>query len=132
MSREQGASTLELALITPFLFLLALGVVDFGQVLAVNIAITEAAQEGVAFGIHEPADPVPISQRVLFAVDEPNLVAEEVAITCPSNPSDHIAVTVTHDIDLMTPLIANLFGGTVTVSTTAVGEIISEDSCVAS
>lgn len=132
MRSEQGASALELALVTPLLFLLGLGIVDFGRVLATNIAVTEAAQEGVAFAVFQPADPVPIAQRVMFAVDEPDLVADEVAVTCLSDPTDHIAVTVTHDIDLLTPLISDMFGGTVTVSTKAVGEIISEEPCVAS
>lgn len=131
MNRQQGASTLELALVAPLLLLLALGIVDIGQLLATNIAIKEATQEGLAHAIHEPGDASGITNRVVFAVDEPALEASHVTISCPSSPADHIAVTVTRDLDLITPFISELFGGTVTVSTTSVGEIIAEQPCVA-
>jgi len=132
MRDDYGASTLELAIIAPLLFILALGIVDMGRALALGVTVSEAAQEGLTYAAYEPSETDSIVSRVVFSTTDPNLAAENVTITCPVAPSDHIAVTVDYDLELMTPLISDLLGGTVTLSKTVIGEIFSEDPCAAS
>jgi Flp pilus assembly protein TadG len=132
MRDERGASTLELAFIAPVLFIIALGVVDMGRALAMGVTVSEAAQEGLVYATYEPGETDEIVTRTIFSTPDADLEAANVTITCPTAPGDHIAVTVDYDLELMTPLIADLFGGRVTMSKTVIGEILSEDPCAAS
>lgn len=132
MRDDRGASTLELAFIAPVLFILALGIVDMGRALALGVTVSEAAQEGLTYAAYEPSETDAIVSRVIFSTTDPDLQSENVTITCPVAPNDHIAVTVDYDLELMTPLIGEMFGGTVTLSKTVIGEIFSEDPCAES
>ena len=132
MRDDRGASTLELAFVLPVLFILAVGIVDMGRALAVGVTVSEAAQEGLTYATFEPDETDAIIARIVFSSPDADLGAENVTITCPTAPSDHIAVTVDYDIDLMTPFIADMLGGTITMSKTVIGEIFSEDPCAAS
>ena len=132
MRNDRGASTLELAFVAPLLFILALGIVDMGRALAMSVTVSEAAQEGVIFAGHEPSDTDAIVSRVIFSATDPDLEADQVTVTCLTAPSDHVSVTVDYQLELMTPFIADLVGGTVDLSKTVTGEIFSEDPCVGS
>ena len=46
MSRRRGASTVELAVVAPVLFLLVFGVIELGRMVMVQQALTNAAREG--------------------------------------------------------------------------------------
>jgi Flp pilus assembly protein TadG len=132
MRDDRGASTLELAFIAPVLFILALGIVDMGRALAMGVTVSEAAQEGLIYATYEPSETDQIVARAIFSTPDADLETTDVTVTCPKAPTDHIAVTVDYDLDLMTPFISDLLGGTVTMSKTAIGEIVSEDPCAAS
>ncbi len=132
MSNDRGASTLELAFIAPLLFILALGIVDMGRALAMGVTVSEAAQEGVVYAGQQPSDPDAVVSRVMFSATDPRLESDQVTITCTVAPTDHVSVTVDYELDLMTPLIADLLGGSVNLSKTVTGEIFSEDPCVGS
>jgi Flp pilus assembly protein TadG len=132
MNSDRGTSTLELAFIAPLLFILALGIVDMGRALALSVTVSEAAQEGVVYAAYEPSDTAAIVSRVQFSATDPKLDAEQITVTCLSAPADHISVTVEYQLELMTPLIADMLGGTVNLSKTVTGEIFSEDPCIGS
>ncbi len=130
MRGDRGASTVELAFVAPLLFVLALGIVDFGRALSYKIAISDAAQEGLSYASYEPDDPTGTVQRVLFSTTDPKLDAGNVSVTCLTEPGDHVAVKVDYEIELLTPFIGEMFGGTVPISSTAVGETFTEAPCV--
>ena len=132
MRSDRGASTLELAFIAPLLFILALGIVDMGRALAVGVSVSEAAQEGLIYASYQPSETDAIVDRVIFSTNEPRLEADQVTVTCPSAPADHIAVTVDYELELMTPFVADLLGGNVHLSKTVIGEVFSEDPCIGS
>lgn len=132
MTTDRGASTLELAILAPLLFTLALGIVDMGRALAMGVAVSEAAQEGVMYASHDPSSTDEIVNRVRFNSTDPDMDAMGVTIECPGAPDDHISVTVDYELELMTPIIGDMFGGTIVLSKTAIGEIFSEDPCVGS
>ena len=123
---------MEIAFIAPLLFILALGIVDMGRALAMGVTVSEAAQEGLVYATYEPGETDQIVSRVVFSTTDAELEAANVTITCPVAPNDHVAVTVDYDLDLMTPFLGDLLGGTVTMSKTVIGEILSEDPCAAS
>jgi Flp pilus assembly protein TadG len=132
MRNDRGASTLELAFIAPLLFILALGIVDMGRALAVGVSVSEAAQEGLIYASYQPSETDAIVDRVVFSTLDPKLAVDQVTVTCPSAPADHIAVTVDYELELMTPFVADLLGGNVHLSKTVIGEVFSEDPCIGS
>lgn len=132
MRSDRGAATVELAFVAPLLFILALGIVDLGRALSLKIAVSDAAQEGLNYASYEPDDPIGTVQRVTFSTSDANLQEAGVAVTCLTVPAEHVSVTVDHELDLMTPFVAEMLGGTVDISATAIGEVFSEASCVES
>lgn len=126
---DRGVALVEMALIAPLLFFLAMGVLDFGRVLASGVAVKEAAQEGVGNAIWLPDDPGEVVARTVTAIDDVPLEVEDVEITCLADPPGFVAVRVTHNVELMTPF-ANAIFGDVALTAQASGEIITEDPCV--
>lgn len=124
---QAGAAAVEMAIIFPLLALLAFGVIDLGRVLFTNIAIQGAAQEGAMFGSFVPDDPGAVRQRVMESLDSPTLGPGAVAVSCPT--PQKIKVTVTHDVELFTPLVSGWFGGAVTLTRTVSGNVFSEAAC---
>jgi Flp pilus assembly protein TadG len=116
-----------MALVLPLLILLTFGVIDLGRVLFTHIAVHEAAQEGAMYGSFVPHDHAAVRQRVIESVDSPVFGAGDVAVTCPG--SDRIQVEVTHDLELLTPMVGEWFGGNVTIARTVTGTIFSETLC---
>lgn len=54
---DSGQSLVELALLTPLLLLLALGVIEVGRYTYIGIVVGNAARAGASFGVTRPGDP---------------------------------------------------------------------------
>ena len=100
---RRGQSVAEMALITPLLLLLAVGVADLGRAFFSYIVITNASREGARYASRLPADQIGTKQS---AVDEaanaglsPPLAVADVTIIC-ANPDRGlpIAVHVTYNV----------------------------------
>ncbi|HEV3482794.1 MAG TPA: TadE/TadG family type IV pilus assembly protein [Candidatus Acidoferrales bacterium] len=53
---DSGQSLVELALLTPLLLLLALGVIEMGRYMYIGIVVGNAARAGASFGVVRPGD----------------------------------------------------------------------------
>lgn len=82
-TREEGQSLLELAILVPLLLILALGVIEVGQLAYFSIAISNAARAGVAYG----------AQSHITAADNAGMV--QAAENDASGISD-LSVTASH------------------------------------
>ena len=120
-SKERGAATVEMAMVTIFLFMLTAGIVDMGRALYAYIGVQDAAQEGAVAGSFDPNGD--IRGRAIDAVEFPDLSApgSSVVVTCPA--PDVVAVTVSHDVALITPIIGQWFGPTITLERTVTGQV---------
>lgn len=115
----------------PFLLLVTMGIVDLGRIMYFQVGVQEAAQEGVVYASIEPDDPIGIIARSREAMSVPALPVGSVVVTCPDPNS--VVVTVTHQIDLITPLISQMIGGTFSTSSEATTLVFSTDEvCVPS
>lgn len=124
---DRGAAAVEFAIVLPLLLLLTFGVIDLGRVLFTFIAVQEAAQEGAMFGSFMPDDHSAVRQRVIESIESPVLDAGDVSVACPA--SDRIEVAVTHDLELLTPIVGEWFGGSVTLTRAVRGRVFSEAPC---
>ena len=140
--RPFGQSLVELALVLPVLMLLFAGALDLGRVFYSEITIENAAKEGAleasrnptSFDNTKPCDPK--TNRVLCLVlNEAKGSLYEIAPSdvtlsctpgpCPTSPTlgDTVTVRVAGHFTLLTPLLAQILGPTVTLSASSVAQL---------
>ncbi|MGE5619367.1 MAG: TadE/TadG family type IV pilus assembly protein [Sphingomonadaceae bacterium] len=121
---SRGQSTVELALLLPFLLWISVGVVDFGRVYYYDVVAINAARTGarVAADLRKSDDAV----RQAVKQDAPSLalsdadIAIEVSPPGPRSSGDTVTVRVAYSFEPLTPLVAALFpGGRVPISRSA-------------
>ena len=124
---QRAQALVEFALLLPLLLLLVLVAVDAGRLFFTDIALTDAAREGAAYGAGNPADTSGITAH---AQEEANVQAQTgehpiaVTVACadPSGaplpcadtpggngPGNTITVAVSEPFSFLTPLINGLF-----------------------
>lgn len=120
-------------MVTMFLLVLLLGIVDVGRAISTNISIRDAVQEGVFYGAYtEGATAADIDARVKASVSEPDLSTATIIVYCEADPRDlldasRIRVDLTYDVDLITPIMGPALGGTITLHPTAEADRYFED-----
>lgn len=108
---DRGAAAVEFALVLPLLLLVLFGLIDFGRALNAQIALTQAAREGVRLAaLQQPG----VVDRTRAAAAP--LTGVTVTVTaCPANPgpADDAVVLARQDFAFVTPIdsIADMFGG---------------------
>lgn len=120
-----GVATVEMAIVTVLLFFLVAGIADLGRALFTNIGVQDAAQEGTLYGSFRPGSTEDIIERAADATDFPVLDASDIQVNCDSS-DDTISVTVSHDMEMFTPIIGHVLGGSITLQHTFTGQVFSE------
>ncbi len=139
--RRRGQSVVEFALVLPIFLALLLMAVDFGRLFFTYIQVSNAAREAAAYGATQPTDTVGMQAR---AVQEKNAQSQGegpldpiitscanqagTTIACAAAPGgagagNTLTVTVRQPFTFLTPLINDMFGGSLRMSanvTTAV------------
>ena len=103
-TRDDGAAAVELALVLPVLLLLLLGIIDFGRAWSWQIALTQAAREGVRVAALRLDSTTPAARvREVARPDVPasQPIAVTVSTTCPAvttatTPSVRVTATTTY------------------------------------
>lgn len=116
----------EMAAVTFFLVLLVLGIVDMGRVIFTNISIRDAVQEGASYSAYtEDATGSEIEARIRGAVSSPDLTPATITLYCSEDPKDgprdgsRVRIEMTYDVDLVTPIVGSMLGGTITLGPNA-------------
>lgn len=125
---ENGAAAVEMAFVAMLLVLLVMGVADLGRVIFTYIGIQDAAQEGAIYGSFEPSNEDAIKSRAADSIDYPSLTPADVIVTCPDGDPNapggsRVSVTVSHSVSLITPIVGQMFGGSIDLSRTFTGEV---------
>jgi TadE-like protein len=134
--RDRGVALVEFALVLPLLLCLALGSVDLGRGLISYVELEQAAQEGAMYGSFAPNDPVAIEDRVRTSADGLVPLGDDlqvdVQVTCP--PGDKVMVELQYELDLYTPMVGELLGGTLALSADAIGQNFTDppEACMPS
>lgn len=128
---------MELALIAPVMVLLVMGVLDLGRAYRMNIRLENAAREGAAFAQIFPNDVscgAGGSIRDRVEIEEPALsstpgwtirvlgqdatdtfVPMDGCTGTTASPGERVRVEVEARFDIMTPLVANVVGNSITL-----------------
>ena len=121
-----GQSLVETALILPVFLLLVLGLLDVGLVVYIQHTVAEAAREAARFAVARPEDDLPtideIRQKAIAAAPGVPITASDITATYPAPDDDgqRVEITISVNVDLLTPLIGNLLGGSHVVTVRAV------------
>ncbi len=130
MKNERGASLVEVAFTLPLLLMLAMGIADFGRAFAVRIAVQDASQEGALVASFTPAESTRIVNQTIDAGASLPVNATDITITCEFSP-DRITVQVVHDLNLVTPFVQGLVGGSIQLVGTETATVFSSDQTCA-
>lgn len=116
-NKEKGQSIVEIALLLPVLLLMLMGLLDFGRVYYVMVALNDAAQEGAAYAASRPNDTTGIAERAAAAsTGLITLSTDDVSVTIAGGtPTAGAAVTVAvaYDFTFYTPIAQTFFGSNV-------------------
>ncbi len=138
-ARTRGQSLVELALILPIFMLFFAAILDLGRIAAAQIAVTNAAREGVFQAAQTPTDhdstkscPADGASNVIYcrikleSSGGVSIAPTDVAVTCSpvdcaTGIGNTVSVRVNGHFRLLTPLMAVFFGGdqNVTFASTA-------------
>lgn len=134
-SSRRGLAEVEFATVLPLLLILTLGVFDLGRSLIAYSELEQAAQEGAIFGSFAPSDPALIETRIRTSsaglVDVADADAVTVAVECPAGDRK-VRVRLTYTLEILTPLVAEMFGGTFDLETRSVGTNFTDLPCTPS
>jgi len=89
---ESGAAAVEMALLLPLLLLILFGIIDFGRMYNMQIALTQASREGVrGLALGSSSNPTSVVQAAAYPVSGVSVAYT----TCPANPTATSVATVT-------------------------------------
>jgi Flp pilus assembly protein TadG len=114
-----------MAIVSMFLLVLVLGIVDVGRAITTNISVRDAVQEGAMYGAFtRDVTTAGIDARVKASVSEPDLTTASITVYCEADPRDlqdgtRVRVEMIYDVDLITPIVGPALGGTITLEPTA-------------
>lgn len=130
IERDTGASAVEFAIVAPLLFVLVLGIINFGvlfgQQLALNSAVREGARGAVVQSTGQNADgtATDVPTLVRNAVNGIAMDPTDVTVTNGACPGDggkqNLMVTATYPASLLAPMPVPGFPNTIDLSAEAV------------
>lgn len=118
---ERGQAMVETALVMPIVLLLLFGMLDAGRIFHAWIIVTNGAREGVRAASTQQ-DEATIEARIdasLGSIDGCNVGATTCTLTNVQGQSgEPVSVEVETTVTMVTPLISDIFGVVVPVSST--------------
>ena len=143
--RARGQALVELAIILPVLLVIVGAAIDLGRLFSAYVSIENAAKEGAFYGAINPrcdvvktgcANPNTVDWHVRNEL--PGVTVTSLTVECLASGSgtskavtacvedDTYRVGVTHQFNLVTPLLSPIFGSTLTLSSTATSVVLNE------
>jgi Flp pilus assembly protein TadG len=117
--RSRGQALVEFALVLPLFLLLIFGLIDLGRAVYAQNAISEGAREAARWGSvqsRSASDTAGIEDHALAVIQGvPGVTATATCIrpgsvVLPCSQNDILNVQVETDLDMITPIIAQLMG----------------------
>jgi len=112
---KKGQSLVEFVLVLPLILLIIMGIFEFGLMFNSYLTINNASREGARLASVGGTD-IAIEGRVIAVAG--NLDPADLAVS--ANPGeglrdrgDSVTVTVVYNHDIITPIISNILGGSI-------------------
>ncbi len=122
---DSGQSVVELALVLPVLFLLLFGMAEFARMAGAYLTVQHAAREGLRLGITGGTDAEVVNrvQAMAPGLDPARISTTIVPAASPRTPGSDLQVTVAYQFRMMTQLIGEVTGSTLTLQATVVSRV---------
>jgi Flp pilus assembly protein TadG len=122
--REQGQAVVEMAVVLPIILLLLLGMAEFARLFSNFLTLQQAGREGARLAITGAADSAIINR---IGTTGTSLDTTKMAVTItPGEPrasGSDVTISLAYPVPLITPIIAQIVGGTVTLQTQVVARM---------
>jgi Flp pilus assembly protein TadG len=109
VDRERGAAAVETAVLSIFLLILLMGIVDVGRAIFTRIALEDAAQAAASFAsLTDGITDTDITNRAIEAFDVDDAATATVIVTCLEDTTGNrttrfVRVEMEYDQSLITP-----------------------------
>jgi Flp pilus assembly protein TadG len=115
---NKGQSMVEFALILPVFLILLLGMFDTSRVLNTKFVLENVARNAARIGAVSNSDSNVISeiQNGTVSLNAANLNYTISPTESSRSFGDNIIITINYDVDINTPIVSNIIGGTVVVT----------------
>lgn len=118
MKKKKGQATVEIALMLPILVLLLCGITDFGRILFAANNINMVSQEAARYASFNKTN----DEVKALAVNNCSLSDKETKLIVTTTPDNaprksgtNVTVTISYDVDYITPLMQSILGKPFTV-----------------
>jgi Flp pilus assembly protein TadG len=131
--KEKGQSLMELAISVTLLILILAGIVDLGRAAYTQMALQDAAEEGVVYGVAFPNKCTEITNRVLGNLSaglHPETTSVNIEIggtecsTATGVAGNEMIVTVSQPFQITMPILGAITGQTIPLKATANGVLL--------
>lgn len=114
MRDERGQAVVELALVLPVLFLILMGIIDFGHVFLTDLQVNTAARYGARLAVTGKTD----ADIIAAVVGELGNPQDGLSVTITPEPYNRkvgqpVTVTVSYDVPIWTPFIKPIIGDSI-------------------
>jgi Flp pilus assembly protein TadG len=94
---DDGVAAVEFGLVLPVLMIVLLGIIDYGHVFMVKLAMTNAAREGARVGITLPSDLAPTAAETAAVryLASAGIDTAAVQVNTPSDTDPELRVVIT-------------------------------------
>lgn len=118
LKNKKGQALIEFAIILPIIILILMGIMEFGVMLNSYLKIENASREAARAGIVGASD---VEIEALVTQVSPSLDSNNLQVTISPAEAYRVSggtltVTVTYNYPMITPIISNLFGGTISLN----------------
>lgn len=108
MKSEKGAALVEMALILPILIVLLFGIIDFGRIFHAYLTLDHAGREAAREASVGNDETTVINRAVGAASGLISTSQVNVDFDPDQTRGSYVTVTLTHQVDYLTPVIGNL------------------------
>lgn len=133
---EKGQSLVELAISMVVLLILIAGITDLSRTILTKMALQDAVEDGIIYGIVKPKNCTQIKYRVLQNLSKVNNIAlSDIVITydgvaCPSSgdlKGDLMRITVSNSFPVSMPFLGTFISNPRTIQAEAKGIVIKSN-----
>lgn len=124
MKKKKGQAAVEIALMLPILVLLLCGITDFGRILFAANNINMVSQEAARYASfnHKNSDVTTLAMNncsLSNKEEKLHISFQPDGSDAPRTSGTNVTVTISYDVDYITPLMQSIIGGSFTVSTSS-------------
>lgn len=118
IKNKKGQAMVEFVLILPVFLLLLLGMVDLSRVISANFVLENAARSAARIGVisNQDSDIIVAIENATDSLDATSITYTITPSESSRNPGDELTIEIHYTVDILTPIVSNVIGGSIPIS----------------